>query len=750
MTVADNTSRNQYTATSGQTVFAYTFEIVDKDDIVVLKNGTTLSEGTDYTVSNVGNDNGGNVTLTVGATTGDILTLYRDMPYVRTQNYTNAGDFLASEVNSDFDNLWLAGEQTQRSFSQSIRKPITDSDSISMELPEAASRINSFLTFDSTGAVSVESLSSANAPSNVGRQQFTGNGSTTVFALAAEAGSGAGVFIYIDGVYQESDTYTISGTTLTFTEAPPLNASIEVVSYRTGDINTADANAVTYTPAGTGAVQTTVQTKLRESVSVKDFGAVGDGVTDDTAAIQAAIDAVNSSGGGIVIIPSGNFIVSPSVISGISAYSRQACIVGKDNVALKIDGTVKLKSATNIGSTLAAIVTGLDTGLTNFQVFGSGTINGNSSNVTATQMIGVYLPCVDSVTVTDIRIINMPYLGVQFTTALPYSSGNSFTNGIISGLTVKDIGNIGIQASHSSRNLIISNNTIDTCGDNCIDVYHDNTTSTSDAGVVSITGNTCYAGLTGIFPETSANTNVTGNSIYACTTGIASNRINGQPRNLNISGNTIGACETGASITGDSGGVSLSNNTFDKFTIVGLQMGGSGNVSYVVVSENVFNPNATTTNIITITGSVASFNIIKDNYLLDALHNSANLILNTASTSTANTVEPLKNVNDVQPVTKTFTGGASSSGGTATVTVPSLSAGKLVIKSSAGGSWYSVWSGSFVSDGTGVAVSQDSTIFVSTGNNISSVAGSASSFDVTITFAASGSAGTYNVYAEYF
>ena len=46
MTVADNTSRNQYTATSGQTVFAYTFEIVDKGDIVVLKNGTTLSEGT--------------------------------------------------------------------------------------------------------------------------------------------------------------------------------------------------------------------------------------------------------------------------------------------------------------------------------------------------------------------------------------------------------------------------------------------------------------------------------------------------------------------------------------------------------------------------------------------------------------------------------------------------------------------------------------------------------------------------------
>ncbi|NLZ42851.1 MAG: hypothetical protein GX886_16645, partial [Comamonadaceae bacterium] len=70
------------------------------------------------------------------------------------------------------------------------------------------------------------------------------------------------------------------------------------------------SSLVGFRQAGTGAVVRTAQDKMREWVSVKDFGAVGDGVTDDTAAIQAAIDSVV---GGTVHFPVGTFLISAPI-----------------------------------------------------------------------------------------------------------------------------------------------------------------------------------------------------------------------------------------------------------------------------------------------------------------------------------------------------------------------------------------------------------------------------------------------------
>jgi len=58
---------------------------------------------------------------------------------------------------------------------------------------------------------------------------FTGTGSQTVFTLSSASLGENFTFVYINGVYQQKNTYTISGTTLTFSQAPPLTSSIEVM-----------------------------------------------------------------------------------------------------------------------------------------------------------------------------------------------------------------------------------------------------------------------------------------------------------------------------------------------------------------------------------------------------------------------------------------------------------------------------------------------------------------------------------------
>jgi hypothetical protein len=70
------------------------------------------------------------------------------------------------------------------------------------------------------------------------------------------------------------------------------------------------SDAIGFLQAGTGAVARTVQAKLRDEVSVKDFGAVGDGVTNDLTSIRAALAAVGAAGGGTVYFPRGTYMVS--------------------------------------------------------------------------------------------------------------------------------------------------------------------------------------------------------------------------------------------------------------------------------------------------------------------------------------------------------------------------------------------------------------------------------------------------------
>ena len=269
MTVTAATTRDDFIASSGQTVFPYTFTALAEGDIKVLQNGVTLSLGSNYTLSGIGSY-GGNVTLTTGATLSDKISVYLDMDLARTTNYQNSGDFLALDVNGDFDALWLALQQGITSTDRSVRMPNADPSTINMVLPVAATRANKLLTFDSTGAVFVKDYVEGELKT-LDVNVFSGDGTTTTFTLTSAPTSPSLLQITIDGIMQQVSSYTVSGNNLTFYEAPPLNASVETRALVEGEVNAADTtdlNVYSFTGNGTTTAFTMPEAGIENNVFI--------------------------------------------------------------------------------------------------------------------------------------------------------------------------------------------------------------------------------------------------------------------------------------------------------------------------------------------------------------------------------------------------------------------------------------------------------------------------------------------------
>ena len=88
------------------------------------------------------------------------------------------------------------------------------------------------------------------------QDSFTGDGSTDAYTLSALPNNENNTFVYIDGVYQHKNTYSTSGTTLTFDTAPANSAAIEVMMFAQTTINVPASNSVTTSTIADGNVTT--------------------------------------------------------------------------------------------------------------------------------------------------------------------------------------------------------------------------------------------------------------------------------------------------------------------------------------------------------------------------------------------------------------------------------------------------------------------------------------------------------------
>jgi hypothetical protein len=111
------------------------------------------------------------------------------------------------------------------------------------------------------------------------------------------------------------------------------------------------ANLASFKATGSGSVPRTVENKLKDMVSVKDFGAVGNNVTDDTAAIQAAITAVGAAGGGTVYFPRGMYVIT----SALNLSAQSVVLMGDSRWATLLRQTTLNAGILNITANFCGV-----------------------------------------------------------------------------------------------------------------------------------------------------------------------------------------------------------------------------------------------------------------------------------------------------------------------------------------------------------------------------------------------------------
>ena len=271
-----------YIGSGAATVFPFAFKVFAAAEMQVAKLNTTsnvetiLVLTTDYTVQLNGDQNsnpGGTITLPAVLASGYNLTITSDIANLQPTDLTNQGGFYPEVITDALDRATIQIQQLDQN-SRAIKIPLSDGV-LDMTTPVVSARQGKYLAFDTFGLPVVSS----------------GTGSDS--ALRTDLAN-----------------------------ATAVSAGSRLSGFRQD---------------GTGATARTVDAKLKDAVSVKDFGATGDGVTDDTTAIRAAIAYQQTTGIGNatptpshyskfwVHFPKGKYVISGNLSNNIEMNGLYLC-----------------------------------------------------------------------------------------------------------------------------------------------------------------------------------------------------------------------------------------------------------------------------------------------------------------------------------------------------------------------------------------------------------------------------------------
>ncbi|UCE98664.1 MAG: right-handed parallel beta-helix repeat-containing protein, partial [Planctomycetota bacterium] len=347
MTVSNQTARTSAVGSGsiGQQI-PFSFPISQSSDLVVKKRVTatgvpsTLQLTTNYTVS-INGTSGGTVTTVTAIQTTEEIHIETHPPRTQTLDLTQGGTFNAENVEAALDRIVRQVNDLQNQIDRCVKFPSTDATARNPELPSSIDRASDNLTFDSNGDV----------------------------AATAAATTTVNFSTFGENLVDDANDITALGT---------LFNSLTNANRRTwkGNVN------------------------LDHAYDVKDFGATGDGTTDDTSACQEAMDT-SATDGVAIYLSKGTYLVDE-----IRVKAGSKGIIGP--------GTLKGNSSTTEG-----VVT------TNGAYFGGGNIDDIilqdfSIDMNTTGKVGIFASSLRFSTIKNITIWNFETTSSRYGIRLYY------------------------------------------------------------------------------------------------------------------------------------------------------------------------------------------------------------------------------------------------------------------------------------------------------------------------------------------
>ena len=262
---------------AGTGPYAFTFEILDQNDIAVYKDTTLLTLTTDYTVTI--NANGtGSVTLVVAATSSNNITIIGARDIERTTDFVTAGDLKASSLNEQLDALTIFDQQINERVDRAVISPVDDPQDIDMTLPSKSDRVGKYLAFNATTG-----------------QPEAGPSTSNVNSLAAITDDIATLADIEDGTDATDAIQTVAGIAGNVTTVAGIGATamanVSGKATEIGRLGTADAVADMNT-LGTAAIVSDMDTLADIVTDIQTLADIEDG-TDATDAIQTCASNIS-------------------------------------------------------------------------------------------------------------------------------------------------------------------------------------------------------------------------------------------------------------------------------------------------------------------------------------------------------------------------------------------------------------------------------------------------------------------------